>query len=282
MRHSTARRSGSPVLLYVVLALALTSALGPVLWAVGSSFKTSHDILTDAFGLPLPPSFQGYVDTTQQIDLHLNILNTFVYAASAAVLCSVLGLLLAYPLTRLDIPGRNALTVLITSGIAVPAICLITPEFFIMLRAGLLDTKIGLVIFYTAIFLPLAFIILRSFLLSVPTEVEEAAALDGAGYLRTVFTVVAPLVVPAIATVAILVFINVWNDFLWNLLLAPGQAHRNTQVALASLRGQFEFNVAAVLAGATIVLVVPVLLFLLTQRYALAGLTGGVAPGRRR
>jgi raffinose/stachyose/melibiose transport system permease protein len=259
---------------YAVLGLALFAALAPVLWAVASSFKSSESVLTDAFSLPTPPRLDGYRDATQQVDLTKYIANTLLYACASAVLCPTVALLLAYPCARMKFRFRKALTVLITTGIAIPGICLITPEFYIMLRAGLLDTKVGMIIFYVGILLPLAFVILRAFLLAIPREVEEAAMLDGASYLRMVTRIIAPLAAPALATVAIIVFITVWNDFLWNLLLAPGFDNRNTQVALTSFRGQFQFNVSALLAGSTIVLAVPVLLFLLTQRLAIAGLTG--------
>jgi ABC-type glycerol-3-phosphate transport system permease component len=92
------------------------------------------------------------------------------------------------------------------------------------------------------------------------------------------------MLTPAMATVAVLVFIGVWNDFLWNLVLATGSENRNAQVVLASFQGQFTFNVSGLLAGVTVVLMVPVALFLFTQRYAIAGLTGnrvGAAPERK-
>ncbi|MFC0528590.1 carbohydrate ABC transporter permease [Phytohabitans kaempferiae] len=262
-----------------MLAFALTAALGPALWAVISSFKTNDQLLAGAFTPPAPPSMTGYVDAFRQVDLPVNILNTFLYAAPAAVLCPLVALMLAYPCTRLRFPFRRLITVTIASGIAVPAVCLITPEFFLMLRLQLLDTKHGMVIFYAAIMLPLAFVILRAFLVSVPDEVEEAAALDGASYYQILFRIVAPIVAPAMATVSVLVFISVWNDFLWNFLLAPGFDNRNTQVVLASFRGQFNSNIPAMLAGVTVVLIVPVVLFLLTQRRAIAALAGSTAGG---
>lgn len=268
------------VIQYGLVALAFFAALGPVVWVVGSSFKSTSDVISNTFALPIPPTVQGYRDAVVQVELLHHIGNTLLYAASAAILCPLVALLLAYPCTRLRFPLRKAITVLVASGVAIPGISLITPEFFVMLRTGLYDSKHGLIVFYCAILLPLAFVILRAFLLGVPREVEEAAAVDGASYYRTLFEIVLPLIRPGLLTVSILVFIAVWNDFLWNLLLAPGFENRNTQVILASFRAQFNFNVAGFLAGVTIVLTVPVLIFLLTQRYAIAGLTGYGAVGR--
>lgn len=266
---------------YVLLTAMVLVAIGPVIWTVASSFRSSTDILTDVFGAPVPPTTQGYRDAFQLVDLHINIGNTLLYACAAAVLCPLVALLLAYPCTRLRFPLRNAIVLLVSAGIAVPAISLIVPEFFIMLRLGLLDTKHGMIVFYSALFLPLAFVILRAFLVNIPHEVEEAAAIDGASYFRVLFGVVAPMALPALMTVAILVFISVWNDFLWNLLIASGADNLNAQVVLASFRGRFQFNIAALLAGTAIVLLVPILLFLFTQRYAIAGLAGTTGVRRR-
>lgn len=188
---------------YLVLAAALIAALGPVAWAVLSSFKTSQQILTDVFSFPIPPSIDGYRDAIQQVDLLRFIGNSFLYALAAGVLCPLVALMVAYPCARLRFPFRKAISIAISGGLAVPIVCLITPEFFIMLRTGLLDTKVGMIIFYTAIFMPLAFVILRANLLSIPKEVEEAAALDGASYYRTLFHIVAPMVIPGILTVGI-------------------------------------------------------------------------------
>lgn len=276
-RNAVRRSSGASVLLvqYLVLAIALAAALGPVMWTLVSSFKADHAIQADAFSLPAPPPLDGYRDASARVDLPLHLLNTLLFASVAALVCPTVALLAAYPCTRLRFPLRNALVLAFSAALAIPAVALIVPEFFLMLRTGLLDTKIGLILFYSTLFFPLAFVILRSFLLSLPKDVEEAAMIDGASYFRIVFAIAAPMLRPALTTIAVLVFVGVWNDFVWNLVLAPGFENRNAQVVLASFQGQFTSNVTALLAGVTIVLLVPVLIFLCTQRYAIAGLATG-------
>jgi raffinose/stachyose/melibiose transport system permease protein len=260
---------------YVVIAFVIAAALGPALWIVISSFKTGAQINTGESPLiPNPVTFQGYLDLTQ-IELPKYLANTAIYAIGAAALSPLLAALAAYPCTRMRFPFRGSLTLAISAALAVPAIGLIVPEFFILLRMGLLDTKVGMLLFYTAIFFPLAFVILRAYLVGLPSEVEEAATVDGAGYFTTLFTIILPLSRPALATVAVIVFVGVWNDFLWNTLLAPGFDNRNVQVALAGFRSRFEYNVSAVLAGSTVVMLVPIVMFVLLQRQVIAGLTRG-------
>ena len=131
-------------------------------------------------------------------------------------------------------------------------------------------------IFYSALFFPLSFVILRAFLVSLPPELEEAAIVDGAGY----FTIVASNRRAArrgrrSRPVAVIVFVGIWNEFFFANLLTSSSENQNAQLALASFRSQFSFNVSAMLAGATIVMIVPIMLFLLLQRQVIAGLTAG-------
>jgi raffinose/stachyose/melibiose transport system permease protein len=134
-----------------------------------------------------------------------------------------------------------------------------------------------MIAFYSAMWFPLAFVILRAFLSGLPPSIEEAAAIDGAGYFQLLRKVVLPLARPGLATAGVLVFINVWNDFLFNLLLAPSSEHQNVQVGLALFRGQFRTDVVAILAGTTVMMVIPVITFIVLQRQVIAGLTAGAS-----
>lgn len=160
-------------------------------------------------------------------------------------------------------------------ALAIPIIGLIVPEFFIMRDLRLFDSRLGLIIFYSAMFFPLSFVIQRAFLASLPYEIEEAAIVDGAGYFTIVRKIVAPLAVPGIATVSSLVFIFIWNEYFFAQLLTISFDNWNIQLALAQFRSTFERDNTGALAGATLAMLVPITLFLLLQRYVIAGLTAG-------
>jgi raffinose/stachyose/melibiose transport system permease protein len=161
--------------------------------------------------------------------------------------------------------------------LAVPVVGLATPEFFVVRQLGLFDTKIGLILFYSALFFPLSFVILRAFLLTLPIEVEEAAMVEGAGYFTILWRIVVPLARPGLATVAVIAFIGIWNEFFFANLLTASPSNENVQLALAGFRSAFGFNVTGALAGATLVMSVPVIAFLLLQRQVISGLTAGAA-----
>jgi raffinose/stachyose/melibiose transport system permease protein len=260
---------------YGFLAFVTVAALGPIVWVMVSSLKTNPQILSNGGLLPDPVTFAGYRNVFAEVHLQKALLNTLIYALGGTLGAVLTGFLAAYPTSRLTFPGRHFLTVAFSVALAVPIVGLIVPEFFIVRDIGLLDTKVGLVLFYSAMFFPLSFVIQRAFLASLPYEIEEAAMIDGAGYFTIVRRIVAPLALPGLATVAVLVFIFIWNEFFFAQLLTVSFDNLNVQVTLAQFRSAFQRDTTAQLAGTTIAMLVPITAFLVLQRYVIAGLTAG-------
>jgi raffinose/stachyose/melibiose transport system permease protein len=262
---------------YGILAIALIGALGPTLWVIASSFKTLPQVYSGSnLFYPHPATIQAYRDALQPpVQLHHYLFNTFIYAAGGTIGAVTTGLLAAYPTARLRFPFRNVFVVAFSLALAVPVIGLIVPEFFIMEKLHLFDQKIGLVLFYSAIFFPISFVIQRAFLVSLPYELDEAGIVDGAGYFTILTRIIAPLAVPGLATVAVVVFIWIWNEYFFANLLTISFHNWNIQLALAQFKQQFHYNVPGALAGATLSMLVPITAFLLLQRYVVAGLTAG-------
>jgi raffinose/stachyose/melibiose transport system permease protein len=271
-RHVLARAAR-----YAFLALVGLACLGPTLWVVLSSFKTQSQIFGRGNLLPSPFSLDGYRALFTQIDVAAYLVNTLVYATGGTLGALAVALLAAYPVARMRFPLRRALTVLFSAGLAIPIAGLIVPEFVIMRELGLFDSRAGLVVFYSAMWFPLAFVILRVYLTGLPPSLDEAAALDGARYFQLLRRVVLPLSRPGLATAGVVIFINIWNDFLFNLLLAPSTEHQNVQVGLALFRGQFTTDIAAILAGTTVMMVIPIAIFVAFQRQVIEGLTAGAS-----
>jgi ABC-type glycerol-3-phosphate transport system permease component len=270
-----ATRTLSTTAYYGFLAFVVVAALAPIVWIMVSSFKTNPQILANGSFLPHPATFAGYRNVFTEVHLQTALLNTLMYAAGGTVGAVLAGFLAAYPTSRLTFPGRHFLTVAFSVALAVPIVGLIVPEFFIEKDLGLFDTKLGLILFYSAMFFPLSFVIQRAFLVSLPFEIEEAAMLDGAGYFKILGRVVAPLAVPGLATVSVLVFIFIWNEYFFAQLLTISFGNLNVQVTLAEFRSAFQRDTTAQLAGTTIAMLVPITAFLGLQRYVLAGLTAG-------
>jgi raffinose/stachyose/melibiose transport system permease protein len=263
------------VILFIVLGATLLLALGPAVWVFVSSFKTSTQTLSGQSPFwPSPFTLEGF---TSAFDLMqwAPFANTFLYAAGGAAGAVVAALLAAYPLTRFPVRGGGMLVVAYSLALAVPVVGLATPEFFVMRTLGLLNSQGGMVLFYAAIFFPISFVILRAFLAGLPSEMEEAAVMDGAGYWRILLRIVAPLATPALATAGVVAFVGIWNEFFYANLLISSIDVQNIQTALAAFKGQFRFNASAVLAGTSVSMLVPITIFLLLQKYVISGLTAG-------
>jgi ABC-type glycerol-3-phosphate transport system permease component len=260
---------------YALLAALTMIALVPTGWVMLSSFQTGGQIYSGSKLIPHPLTVEGYRDTFEQIHLHRYLLNTLLYAVGGTLGALATALLAAYPAARFRFPFRDSLAALFTLALAVPVVGLATPEFFVVRKLGLFDTKLGLILFYSALFFPLSFVILRALLLTLPVEVEEAARVEGAGYFTILGRIVIPLARQGLATVAVIVFIGIWNEFFFANLLTASQGNQNVQLALAGFRSAFGFNITGALAGATLVMLVPILAFLVLQRQVISGLTAG-------
>jgi raffinose/stachyose/melibiose transport system permease protein len=259
---------------YGVLLLLTAAALGPTAWVVLSSFSRSNQIYNGEL-VPSSLSLNGYETLFASANLAQAFANTVLYATLGTLVAVVAGFLAAYPTVRVRFPLRGFVTVLFTASLAIPITALIVPEYHLWTTLGLYDTKLGLVVFYAGLFFPLTFVILRAYLARLPAEIEESARMDGAGYFTVLWRIVTPLVRPALATVAIVDFISIWNEFLFALVLAPSPTNTTLQVQLSTFKAQFQFEVTAMLAGTVVVMAVPIVAFLLLQRQVMAGLTAG-------
>lgn len=274
-RRRPGARLRTKALLYTFLAAASALSLGPTLWVMLSSFKTGKQIYSGDGFWPSPFTLQGYLDAFTQIHLHEYVANSLVYATLGTLGALGAAFLAAYPLARYSFVGKDLCVATFSIALAIPLVALATPVFFTVRELALFDSKVGLSVFYAALEFPFTFIVLRSFLLSLPPELEEAAIMDGAGYFTILRRIVLPLSRPAIATVSVVAFVKIWNEFFFANLLTVSQENHNVQLALASFKSQFGFNVTGALAGATIVMLVPIVLFLVLQRQVIAGLTAG-------
>ncbi len=260
---------------YAILLFFTLVLLTPITWLVLATFKTNQGILIDPSFFPTSINTQGWQDAFTKTNLVGVFLNSFIISTSSTLSVLLVASMAAYPLARFRFRGRHALTVLFSLGIIVPVTALIVPELYLMFTLRLHDTKIGLVLLYTALFFPISFLILRAFFLSIPQSLEEAAIIDGANYWTLLARIVMPLSGPGMSTVAVLVFIWTWNEFLYSLLMMASESNRTVQVAIKFFTAQFDFNLPGMFAAVTLVMLVPIVAFLVLQERVVSGLTAG-------
>lgn len=231
-----------------MLVLACLLLLLPLLWALISSFKTAAD-LYGSDPLPIPLSLANYQVAIGKFPLFRLLFNSMVTAVGVSVGQAAVGVPAAYAMVRFRLHGRRLLLAAVTVGLLIPAQTLIIPLFLLVSRLGLLDTFPGLIIPQLG-GSALAVLLLSQNFRSIPEDMFAAAELDGSSSIQVLWHVVLPLSRPALAAVAILSFINTWNEYLWPTLVAPTPEHATIQTGLLLFTNAEAANPGPLLAAA--------------------------------
>ncbi len=262
-------------LLAGLAAIALLVLL-PFWWVASSAFKLPQEIIARRPTM-IPESFtlQHFEKLLAASDFPTYLLNSVIVSLASMAITVVLALLAAYAFFRITFRGRDALYRLILVAYAFPGIVVLIPLYMLFAQVGLINTPAALVIVNVTFALPFAIWMMRSFLASVPTELEEAAAIDGAGPLTVLLRIMVPLVAPGIASVAIFAFVASWTEYLFASVLILSDANRTIPVGFAGIIGQYQIDWGLMLAGATLAVLPVVALFAFVGRWFIAGLTEG-------
>jgi multiple sugar transport system permease protein len=255
---------------WIILGIGLIFALVPFIWMVSGSFRSEADLFGNPASLfPSSWTLHGYIAVWQQLPFLRLLLNSFIFAGVTTALCLLFDSMTAYALARLRFRGRNLAFVLVIATLMVPFQVTLIPVFIELFHFNWLNTYQGLIIpRATSAF---GIFLLRQFFVSIPPELDEAARIDGAGHLRIYWTIILPLAKPALATVAILNFVNLWNDLLWPLVITSSPDMLTLPAGLTLFGGQHVTDHAVLLAGATISLLPIALGFFFAQKYFVAG-----------
>jgi N-acetylglucosamine transport system permease protein len=262
---------------HVVLIIWSIIVVTPMLWTLLSSFKTSREIFASPFRLPAVPQLINYAHAWEQAGIGRSFANTVVVVGVAMVLVMMLGAMCSYVLARFRFVGRRAIYYLMLSGLTFPPFLAIVPLFYVLKNFGLLNTLPGLIITYVAFALPFTVFFLYSFFRTLPYEIGEAAAIDGAGEWKTFFLVMLPMARPGMASVAIFNFLGLWNQYLLPLALNTTRSNWVLAQAVASFASQAGYRTDfGMLFASVIITIVPVLaVYVIFQRQLQSSVTAG-------
>ncbi|WP_224702350.1 carbohydrate ABC transporter permease [Devosia aquimaris] len=262
-------------LLYGLLTIGAVIALLPFAWVLFGAFKTQAEIMS-APGAWLPRSFanlDNFVTLFSERRFGRYMINSLIVSAATVITNVLFATMAGYALAKLEFPGQKMVFGCVLAAMMVPYIALFVPQFFIVVQMGLVNTLTAVVLPMAV--MPIGVFIMRQFANSVPDELLEAARLDGAGEFAIFFKIFLPLVGPAIATVAIITFLNSWNYFLWPLIVAQNQDTYTLPVGLAvASQAAKSTDYGLLLAGAIVVLLPVLILFLFLQKYFVQGIAG--------
>lgn len=269
------------ILLYAALILMSAIFIGPLVWMLLTSFKTNAE------SVQMPPSWfpnvvstEGYstvFDSGTQTPVTRWFVNSMIAASAHTLLVLVTAAPAAYALARMNFRGKNLLFTMIVSTIFVPGLILLMPNYLIVEQLGWLDSLWALIVPEAAGAFGVFF--LRQFFLSLPLEIEEAALLDRANRFQIFFHIVLPLSKPAMATLAVLSFLNNWNNFLWPVYVLFNPERLTLPAGLATLQNTYSTDYAVVMAGAVIASVPVLLVFMFAQRFVIEGVAGSALKG---
>lgn len=268
---------------YVAMVVVVLIALGPFYWTAISSIKVDSEINTSPPTL-FPQSFttnnysQAFLSV--QPAFAKDLLNSTIVAILTTLLALFFGSLCAYAIARTSFRGKGAVLGVVLSVQMFPLIALVGPLFvFFTSTINVFNTYVALIIPYLVISLPVTVYFLSSFFRELPPDLEEAARVDGATRLGTLWRVILPLAAPGVFTTAILSFITVWNDFLFGLTMTSDSNAQTVTVAIPLFNGEHVIAFGEISAAAIIVTIPLVIMVLFLQRRIVSGLTAGAVKG---
>jgi ABC-type glycerol-3-phosphate transport system permease component len=273
LRRALSRLGGWVV--WAFLCLLAISALYPLLFLTATALRTPTDYRSSPGGIPAHLTTDNVSEAFTHVHIGTFALNSLYVVVPAVLVITVVSCLAAYALVHLHFPLRKGALVFIVALMALPPTALLIPVFKVVLGAGLLNQRLGLILVYSALNLPFSIYLLASFMRSVPAELLNAARIDGAGPLRTLFSVVVPLVRPGLLTLVTLNFLFLWNEFLFSLVILQSEGNRTIMVGIAQFQGHFEKNFGIICAGLLLSMIPPLLIFVFFQRDLARGLTAG-------
>jgi len=261
---------------YAVLGLLTLLYLIPLLFVAFVSLMSSRQFSLNAASIPDPVLWYNYPDAWIKGNFNIYFANSLIYTFSIVAGTLTLGTLAAFPIARGHLKGNNFFYLLFLSGILLPAG--IIPQFFILQQLGLYNTQIGyILLWWSRIALPI--FVLTGFIKSIPSELDDAAAMDGCPYIQYIFQIIVPLLKPALSVVGLIVAIRVWNDIIGPVIFLPSTSIKPISAGLLQFFAENTADQTLIAAAIAITAAPLILLYLFTQRYIIAGMTSGALKG---
>jgi raffinose/stachyose/melibiose transport system permease protein len=273
-RATGGARAGWGVAQAAMLAVGVLTIF-PLYFILITAFKTRAEYLDNRFLPPTDPTLENLREAFRDGELLRWVANSLAITAGSVIIAAIVAALAAYPLARARFPGRLPFIALNIVLMVVPPVVLVVPLFLLTVNVGLVNSRLAVVLIYVGLLIPFSIFLLVNFFATIPRSVEEAARMDGAGPLRTLWHVVVPLSLPAIVTVVVVNAVWVWNELLIALVFLQDDDARTLTAGLTFFQGRFLSNEPLVMTGALIATIPMLLLYVVGQRFFIRGLTAG-------
>jgi ABC-type glycerol-3-phosphate transport system permease component len=265
---------------YGAMLVVSAFALFPVYYLAVTSLKTREEIYSRTPDLwPNHPNWHEYPSVLGEGHVGRALGNSMIVASGTMVICLIVGALAAYALARWRFKTTHLLLMAVLMTQMFPLVVLVIPLFVMMRKADLLGTYWSLIITYLAFSVPLAIWVMRSFILTIPEELEHAARIDGATRIGAMIRVVLPLAAPGLATVAVLAFLEGWKEFLLALTFLNDENKKTVPLVLQSFVGRGDVDWAKVMATSVLYTLPVAIVFVLARKHLMTARTGGAVKG---
>jgi multiple sugar transport system permease protein/sn-glycerol 3-phosphate transport system permease protein len=271
---NAARRKATAAATYIFLTLASILFLFPLYWQVSTSLKTMQDSMRyPPLWVPIPPQWSNYAELLDRFPM-FQYLGNSAFVSLAVILGTLVSCsMAAYGFARLRMPGKDAIFIVLLTTLMLPGMVTLIPQFVMFQRLHWTNTFFPLIVpafFGSAMYI----FMLRQFFMTIPRDLEDAARIDGAGYLRSYAQIVLPLAKPALLTVGILTFVATWNDFFGPLIYLSDKNKYTVAVALRYLQGSVRTRPEnhLLMAAATLSIIPPLIIFFVAQRQFMQGI----------
>lgn len=274
----TLMRAGRRAMLWVALVILVGATLFPIVWVVRLSVVPPADLATLPPPLFFEPDFSSYVEVVTDTQFLRYLRNSLIAAITSSVVALLLGLPAAYAFARFRFRGSQLFSLSVLFLHVMPPIAMILPFFVIFTRLNLNNNILGLATAHVLITLPLSVWLLRGFVARVPVQLEEAAMVDGASRLKTLWLIVVPVLAPGLAATGVLTFLYSWNDYIYALTLT-GVDSRTLPVLLTGFISDRTLLWDRLASAGTLVMLPPLIFGALVQRHLVEGLAAGAVKG---
>jgi len=264
---------------YAMLGFMALFAAFPLVQVYINSFRTDNDVKLMPVGLPREWVFNNYPETWEIGGYGRAYLNSFFNAFAVILIVLTLIGFAGYALSKLDFKFRGFFTAYFFVAISLPGFLYIVPNYFLFGRLGLTDTRGGLILLYTAMQIPFNLLLLRTFLLGIPREIEEAAKIDGCSETQALLRVTLPIARPIFLTIALLIFVNVWNEYLWAQTFITTGALKPVSTRFVHFVGEFSRNMARIYTASAITITPIIVMYIFFSKRFIEGMTSGSVKG---
>lgn len=267
------------VIKYVLLIGFTILCIYPLIWLLLASFKTNAELYTNTWGLPEQWSMTNYVNAVVKGGVFRYFGNSVIIAVSAVLVTVILATMASYAITRMHWKLANLTHSIFLLGMMIPIYALVIPLFSIFKGMGLLDTHLAVIIPQIAVGFPMAIFIICGFMRSIPTELEEAAIIDGCTVFQCFFKIILPIAKSSVVTVAVVQFINVWNDLLLPRIFLTDSSKMTLQVGLTNFQAMYSTDYVGMIAAVIITIIPSIVVYILLHKQIMEGMVAGAVKG---